>query len=178
VVVHRHTHELTSHDQPPGKVEVIPARLETPRGVIVEEEHAARPVEQRQSKEFSPVDRCLGAGTEGELADGQETVAPIQAHESEDLAALPLQPADKELSCDMWLIESFGSLHFSFCKPLSELNRRQKGSHLGRSESWTCRQLAEIEASDPGETSGVREQAVGFGDCVTAPSSGPEQHGQ
>ena len=178
MIVHRNTHELPAHDQPPGEVEVVPARLQGPGGVIVEEEQTARPIEQRQPKKLGPVDRRLGAGSEGELPDGEETVTSVEADESKDFTALALQPADQELTCDLRLIELFGGLHFSLCKPLSELNRRQKGSHLGRSESGARRQFAEIEASDAGETAGICEQTVGLDNCTASPPSGADQHGQ
>ena len=139
MVVHRHSYKLSAHDQTPGQVEVIATRLETPGGVIVEKEQAARPVEQRKPKELSPIDRCLSTGPEGELAESQETVAPIQAHESEDFAVFPLHPADQEFAGNLGLIELFRGQHFSLCKSLTELHSRQKGGHLGRSKAWTGR---------------------------------------
>ena len=90
MVVHRHTHKLPAHDQPAREVEVVPARFEAPGGVIVEEEHAARPIKQRQPKQLGPINRCLGTRAEGEFANGQETVAPIQTQKSENFAALPI----------------------------------------------------------------------------------------
>jgi hypothetical protein len=49
--------------------------------VIVKEEHSARPVEQGQAKKLCPVHRRLGAGAEGELVDGEESVASVEADE-------------------------------------------------------------------------------------------------
>ena len=177
MVVHRQSDELPTHDQLPGEIEVIPARLEVAGRVVVEEEHAARPVQKRQPKELGAVDRRLGAGAEGELADRQETVAPIQADESEDLPSLPLQPADQELARDLRLIESFCGLHLGLGKSLAELDRRQQRSHLGRPEAGACRQLAKIETSNSGKAPSVGEQAVGLDDRVAAPPSSADQHG-
>ncbi len=178
MIVNRHTHELPAHDQPPGEVEVIPARLEAPGRVIVKEEHAARSVEQRQPKELGPVDWRLSPCSECELSEGQETVTCVEAEKSEDLAAFALQPADQVLPRDLRLIELFCGLHLGLCKSLAELDRRQQGGYLGRPQSGACRQFAEVEASDTGEAAGVGEQAVGLDDCVAATSSGADQDGQ
>jgi hypothetical protein len=176
--MHCDADKLPAHDQPPGEVEVFPAWFETPGWVIVEEENATRPIEQRQPKEFGPIDWRLGAGAEGELANGQEPMASIQAHESEDLPAFLLQSTDQKLSRNLRLIEPFGGLHLGLRKSLTEFDRRQEGGHLGRSKAGTCRQLAKIKPRNPGQAPGVCEQAVGLVYCVSTPSSGADQHSQ
>jgi hypothetical protein len=89
-----------------------------------------------------------------------------------------MQSADQELSRDLRLIQLFGSPHLGLCESLTELDRRQKGGHLGRAQPGAGRQLAEIEASHPGQSADVGEQAVGFNDRAAPPPAGAEQHGQ
>ena len=50
--MHRNTHELAAQHQPPGEVEIVAARLEIARGVVVEDQYAGRAVEQREAEKL------------------------------------------------------------------------------------------------------------------------------
>ena len=55
-----------------------------------------RPIEHRQPEELRRINRCLVARPERQFVKGQEAVAAIEAHETEDLAALRVQPSNRK----------------------------------------------------------------------------------
>ena len=96
--MHRHTNELTAQDQPPGEIEIVAARLEIARGVIVEEQHAGSAVEQREAEKLRSIDRRLGPGAQGQVMDGEEAVASVEADlpDGADAPAKADAPAEVE----------------------------------------------------------------------------------
>ena len=76
--MNRHSDQLPASRQPSGEIEIVAARFEISRRVVVIQQHSGCPVEQREAKQHGRIDRSLGAGAEGNLVIGTNDRRPTE----------------------------------------------------------------------------------------------------
>jgi len=178
VIVDRDTDDLAGAHQTPRQLEIVPARLELTAGVVVKKQDRGRAVMQRSAEEIGRIDGRLGAGAEAEFVAADQSVAWVDAEETEDLAALDLQAAQKVLADNRRIAEDFGFSEPGARDPMTELEAGEDDCGLRRTDPIDPEKLGRVPTGEFGQATGRKKQGVGFDHRTAAAPAGPRQDRQ
>ncbi len=164
--------------EPFCELEIVPARLETTRRVIVKNDESGGIVEQSRSKDFGRLDWRLLPGTDPQIVVLHESVTDVQAEEAEHLSPLPTKAGYEVLPYDLRALEKRDTRQVDPGDSPSELERGTDGSRLGGSDSGSTLQLLLSHARNTNEAAGRRQQVMRLTDRAAAGPPDAQENSQ